>query len=224
MPLKIYEHLMVGPLACNCYIVGDPSTLQAIVIDPGDDPAVILEAIARHGLSLGLTVATHAHFDHIMAAEALRQATGAPFYLHALDLPLLDWVPASLQLFLGRAAGTAPDVDSTLADGDELKVGSIGLEVIHTPGHSPGSICLVSSGSDQERILFSGDTLFAQSVGRTDLPGGDMEQLVASVKERLFLLGDLPVYPGHGPATMLDRERFENPFVGEGSHFWGGSA
>jgi glyoxylase-like metal-dependent hydrolase (beta-lactamase superfamily II) len=220
MPLKIYEHLLVGPLACNCYIVGDPDTLQAIVIDPGDDPGVILEAVARHGLSLGLTVATHAHFDHIMAAEALRAATGAPFYLHSKDVPLLDWVPASLQLFLGRATGAAPNADSILADGDELKVGNAGLGVIHTPGHSPGSICLVSTGPEAERVLFSGDTLFAQSVGRTDLPGGDMDELLSSVKNRLFLLGDLPVYPGHGPATMLDRERYENPFVGEGSQFW----
>ena len=212
--LKIYGHLVVGPLACNCYIVGDPETAQAIVIDPGDDPEAILNIVASHGLTLGLTVATHAHFDHIMAAEALRAATGAPFYLHTDDVALLDWVPASLQLFLGRATGTAPEVDARLADGDEIKVGSSGLEVIHTPGHSPGSICLLGG-----EMLFAGDTLFAQSVGRTDLPGGDTDQLIGSIKRRLFTLGDLPVYPGHGPATTLERERFENPFVGKNAPF-----
>jgi glyoxylase-like metal-dependent hydrolase (beta-lactamase superfamily II) len=217
MALKIYEHLLVGPLACNCYIVGDPETSHAIVIDPGDDADVILEALRRHGLTLGLIVATHAHFDHIMAAEALRAATGAPFYLHSDDLSLLDWVPASLQLFLGRVKGKAPEVDVVIKDGDEVKVGGTGLEVLHTPGHSPGSICLLSQDADNGRLLFSGDTLFAQSVGRTDLPGGDMHQLLASIKQRLLPLGDLVVFPGHGPATSLERERFENPFLGEWS-------
>lgn len=221
MALRIYEHLLVGPLACNCYLLGDPATLQAIVVDPGDDAETILELIAKHGLTLGLTVATHAHFDHVMAAEALRLATDAPFYLHVDDVELLDWIPASLELFLGRNDGTAPQVNGRLKDGDELKVGESGLEVIHTPGHSPGSICLVSGPVGGERLLFSGDTLFAGSVGRVDLPGGDGHQIVESIRSRLFPLGDLPVFPGHGRPTTIDRERVDNPFVGEGARFWG---
>jgi hydroxyacylglutathione hydrolase len=217
MALKIYENLLVGPLACNCYIVGDPDTSQAIVIDPGDDPETILEGLRRHGLSLGLIVATHAHFDHVMGAEALRTATGAPFYLHGDDISLLDWVPASLQLFLGRVTGRAPEVDGVVKDGDCLKVGGEGLEVLHTPGHSPGSICMLSEGGEG-RLLFSGDTLFAQSVGRTDLPGGDMNELLRSINQRLLPLGDVMVFPGHGPATSLEQERYENPFLA-GRHF-----
>ncbi len=215
MALKIYEHLLVGPLACNCYIVGDPETSQAIVIDPGDDADAILQALGRHGLRLALTVATHAHFDHIMAAEALRSATGAPFYLHSDDLSLLDWVPASLQLFLGRVKGEVPEVDVVVKDGDLVSVGGTELQILHTPGHSPGSICLLSPDGEKGPVLFSGDTLFAQSVGRTDLPGGDMDQLIGSIKQRLLPLGDLIVFPGHGPATSLERERYENPFLGE---------
>lgn len=221
MALEIYEHLLVGPLACNCYVLGDPATLQAIVVDPGDDAETILGRVAKHGLTLGLTVATHAHFDHVMAAEALRLATGAPFYLHADDVDLLDWVPASLEMFLGRTDGKAPEVDGTVKDGDELKVGGSSLEIIHTPGHSPGSICLVSDAARGDRLLFSGDTLFAGSVGRVDLPGGDGHQIVESIRQRLFPLGDLSVYPGHGGSTTLDQERISNPFVGEGARFWG---
>ena len=133
-------------------------------------------------------------------------------YLHTDDVPLLEWVPAGLQLFLGRNNGDVPEVDHTLDDGDEVSVGTLSLEVVHTPGHSPGSICLVSPG---DGVVFSGDTLFEASIGRTDLPGGDTEQLIASIKKRLFPLGDLHVFPGHGGPTTLERERYENPFVGE---------
>jgi hydroxyacylglutathione hydrolase len=220
MGLKIFEHLVVGDLSCNCYLIGDPLTREAMVLDPGDDGGRIEKAIARHDLTVIAIVATHAHFDHIMAAEVLRAATGAPFYLHLSDLDLLQWLPASLEMFLGmQNPPPAPEVDNKLNDGDELKVGEHSLQVIHTPGHSPGSICLLT-GTDQDRTLFSGDTLFAMSVGRADLPGGDQDALLSSIRERLFPLGEMPVYPGHGPATTLDRERVNNPFVGEGSRFW----
>lgn len=221
MALEIYEQRVVGPLACNCYLLGDPATRQAIVVDPGDDAETILGLLAKHSLTLGLIVATHAHFDHVMAADALRSATGAPFYLHHDDVGLLEWIPSSLELFLGRRGGQAPEVTNQLHDGDELRVGEASLEVIHTPGHSPGSICLVSAGSADERLLLSGDTLFAGSVGRVDLPGGDGQQIVTSIRERLFPLGDLPVFPGHGAKTTMDRERVSNPFAGEGARFWG---
>ena len=212
--------MVVGDLSCNCYLVGDPASRQAVVIDPGDDGGLITEAIARHGLEVVAIVATHAHFDHLLAAEAIRAATGAPFYLHLEDLELLQWLPASLQLFLGVFDGPPPpEVDKQLEDGDEIAVGSSRLLVVHTPGHSPGSICLLTSDG-AERQLFSGDTLFAMSVGRSDLPGGDPDSLFASIRQRLFPLGDMPVRPGHGPSTTLDRERVANPFVGEGSRFW----
>ncbi|MEX0789618.1 MAG: MBL fold metallo-hydrolase [Actinomycetota bacterium] len=222
MALKIYEHMVVGDLSCNCYLVGDPQTRQAMVLDPGDDGGRILQAVARHDLTVVAIVATHAHFDHILAADSLRAATGAPFYLHLADMDLLQWLPASLEMFLGvRDPAPAPDVDTRLSDGDELKLGEQTLEVIHTPGHSEGSICLLT-GSADDRMLFSGDTLFAMSVGRSDLPGGDQDALVSSIHRRLFPLGEMPVFPGHGPATSLDRERVNNPFVGEGSRFWSG--
>jgi glyoxylase-like metal-dependent hydrolase (beta-lactamase superfamily II) len=195
---------------------------QAVVIDPGDDGGRIHQAIGRHGLTVVAVVATHAHFDHILAAEAIRAATGAPFYLHLDDVELLQWLPASLRLFLGIAhSPPPPEVDGKLADGDELTVGEGRLQVIHTPGHSEGSICLLAPDAT-EAMLFSGDTLFAMSIGRTDLPGGDPQALVASIRQRLFPLGDLPVFPGHGPATTLDRERVSNPFAGEGARFWSG--
>jgi glyoxylase-like metal-dependent hydrolase (beta-lactamase superfamily II) len=220
MALKIFEHMVVGDLSCNCYLIGDPVTRQAMVLDPGDDGGRIEEAIARHALTVTAIVATHAHFDHILAAEVLRASTGAPFYLHLADLDLLQWLPASLQMFLGmQDPPPAPEVDTTLNDGDELNVGHHSLQVIHTPGHSPGSICLLA-GTHQDGVLFSGDTLFAMSVGRADLPGGDPDALVSSIRNRLFPLGEMAVYPGHGPATTLDRERVSNPFVGEGSRFW----
>lgn len=217
MPLMIYEQLCVGPLACNCYILGDPATMQAVIVDPGDEAGTILDLLEKHGLSLALTVATHAHFDHVMAADALRAATGAPLHLHSGDVGLLQWIPASLQMFLGRSEGTAPQVDHLLSDGDEVRFGESALEVIHTPGHSPGSICLVSAGE----VLFSGDTLFAGSVGRVDLPGGDGHQIVESIQKRLFPLGDLPVLAGHGGPTTIGREKLDNPFVGRGASFWG---
>lgn len=220
MGLRIYDHLVVGALACNCYVVGDPDTMQAIVIDPGDDAGRILEAVTSRGLKLAASVATHAHFDHILAAEALSALTGVPFLLHLEDVELLRWLPDSLGLFLGIHDGPpAPEVDRRLADGDVIRVGARELRVIHTPGHSPGSICLLAE-EPEEAMVFAGDTLFANSVGRTDLPGGDQTQLITSIRQRLFPLGDLAVYPGHGPATALGKEKVSNPFVGQGARFW----
>ena len=168
MALEIFWHSEVGPLACNCYIVGDPATKEAIVIDPGGDIQVILDALAEKELRVTAIVATHAHFDHLVAAGELRAATGAPFHMHKEDRPLLDWYQESGRLFLGIELPPPPEVDTDAGEGDLIKAGSEKLEVIHTPGHSPGSISLATPG-----IVFSGDTLFAQGVGRTDLPGGD---------------------------------------------------
>ena len=213
MSLEIFWHREVGPLACNCYVVGDPATKEAIVIDPGGDANALIEGLAELQLRVVAIVATHAHFDHLIAAEAVRAHTGAPFYMHPSDRPLLDWFQESALMFLGMETGPPPEVDTSAAEGDVLRAGSVELSVLHTPGHSPGSISLV-----HERAVFSGDTLFAGSVGRTDLPGGDTRTLVDAVKQKLFGLDlALPVYPGHGPATTLERERATNPFVGEGA-------
>ena len=217
MALQIFSHREVGPLACNCYIVGDSDTKEAIVIDPGGDVDLIVQDIAEAGLNITALIATHAHFDHVLAAEALREKTGAPFYLHQEDKPVLQWLQASGQMFLGIELPPPPDVDTTPSEGDLLIAGGVELQVIHTPGHSPGSISLLGDGA-----LFAGDTLFAGSVGRTDLPGGDTKTLVDAVRNKLFALDDtLPVYPGHGPATTLGEEKRSNPFVGEGAGgFW----
>ena len=216
MALRVYEHLVVGLLQCNCYLVGDPETSDALVVDPGDDPDAILAAAERHGLRLAAAVATHAHFDHVLAAEALRERAGIPFWIHGDDLDILSRQQEAGRWFLGIELPPPPEVDRKLTDGDEAAAGSLRLEVVHTPGHSPGSISLVAP----DEAVFSGDTLFAGSIGRTDLPGGSQELELASIRTRLFPLGDLPVYPGHGEATTLHRERASNPFMGGSSGFW----
>ena len=207
---SILYHREVGPLACNCYIVGDRATGEAILIDPGGDADEIAEAIAAAGIRITAIVATHAHFDHIIAAERLRALTGAPFYLHDGDRALLDWMQTSGRLFLGVELPPPPEVDRTAAEGDILSAGGLSLEVMHTPGHSPGSLSLV--GDD---AIFSGDTLFSRSIGRTDLPGGDATTLLQVIAAKLFPFDDdVEVYPGHGPSTTIGEERRFNPFVG----------
>lgn len=209
MSRSILYHREVGPLACNCYIVGDEATKQAIVIDPGGDEDELAEAIASKELMVVAIVATHAHFDHIIAAQRLRELTGAPFYLHDADRVLLDWMQTSGRLFLGVDLPPAPDVDRSAPEGELLSAGDLRLEVLHTPGHSPGSISLIADDS-----IFSGDTLFAGSVGRTDLPGGDTSLLLKTISDKLFEFGDdVPVYPGHGPSTTIGEERRFNPFL-----------
>jgi glyoxylase-like metal-dependent hydrolase (beta-lactamase superfamily II) len=211
--VEIFYHREVGPLACNCYVVGDPATSEAIVIDPGGDASEIIAAIEERNLTITAIVATHAHFDHLIAADVVREHTAAPMYLHDSDRPLLDWFQTSGLMFLGMELPPPPEIDSSPKEGDRLVAGSAELVVVHTPGHSPGSISLVSDSA-----LFSGDTLFADSIGRSDLPGGDGDQLIASIHNKLFESpDDLPVYPGHGPATTIGKERRFNPFVGSGS-------
>jgi glyoxylase-like metal-dependent hydrolase (beta-lactamase superfamily II) len=217
--LEIFYHREVGPLACNCYVVGDPDTRDAIVIDPGGDAEEIVAALNDKKLHVSAIVATHAHFDHLIAAEVVRAHTGAPLYLHDSDRPLLDWFQESGLLFLGAKLPPPPQIDSSAAEGDRLKAGAAELLVVHTPGHSPGSISLVS-----DTALFSGDVLFADSIGRSDLPGGDTDTLVSSIHNKLFELpDDLPVYPGHGPPTKIGKERELNPFVGSRGGMFPGS-
>jgi hydroxyacylglutathione hydrolase len=207
--LEIFAHRVVGALECNCYVVGDPVAREAIVIDPGDDAAEIAGAAADQGLSISSIVATHAHFDHVLAAARLKELTGAPFLLHRDDTALLSWLQESVRVWLGVEAPPPPEVDGFPAEGDTLTAGGLELEVVHTPGHSPGSISLIAP-----EAVFSGDTLFAGSVGRTDLPGGDGGALLHAIRSKLFALEDeRPVLPGHGPATTVGYERRHNPFV-----------
>lgn len=213
MTVEIFYHREVGPLACNCYVVGDHATRAAIVIDPGGDAAELTRAIDELRVDVKAVVATHAHFDHLIAADAVRAHTGAPVYLHDSDRPLLDWFQASGMMFLGLELPPPPDIDSSLQEGGRLVAGAAELVVVHTPGHSPGSISLLGDG-----LVFSGDTLFADSIGRSDLPGGDTETLLSSIRDKLFdVADDTPVYPGHGPPTTIGREKRFNPFVGSGA-------
>lgn len=210
MTKTLLAHFVVGPLGCNCYVVGDPATMEAVLVDPGGDAALLTAELDRLGVTVTAIVATHAHFDHLIAGEAVRAHTGAPFYLHPSDRFLLDWWYESGRMFLGIELPPPPEVDADASDGLVLPAGATKLEVIHTPGHSPGSISLVSADA-----LYSGDALFAGSVGRTDLPGGDTKVLVDAIKTKLFAFDDAtPVLPGHGEPTTIGEEKERNPFVG----------
>lgn len=206
----IHEILAVGPLACNCSIFGDEASGEAIVVDPGDDVEEIQRILERHGLQVRAIVITHAHIDHIGGAHQLKTFTGAPVYLHPADLAVYDQLEMQAA-WLGLWPPPRVQVDRMLAEGDQLKLGGVSFEVLHTPGHTPGSICLWIPA---EKKLVAGDTLFRDSIGRTDLPGGDAEQILRSIRDKLLVLPeDTFVIPGHGPTTTLGRERQHNFFL-----------
>ena len=206
----IHEILPVGMLQCNCSIFGDETTHQAMVIDPGDEIARILEILARHSLTVTAIVITHAHIDHIAGAQKLKQATGAPVYMNLEDSELQAMLDVQAG-WLGMPVPDAVEIDVPVNDGDKLLVGTTEVHVLHTPGHTQGSICL---WLPTERKLFSGDTLFRDSIGRTDLPGGDSRQILQSIHDQLLPLpGETEVFPGHGDATTIDRERRSNCFL-----------
>ncbi len=210
MTLRVVAH-EVGPLRSNSYIVYDDGTREAVVIDAGDDAWLILETLQERRLKLNAVYATHGHFDHVMAVDDLKQALKIPFYIHRLDLEVLSMAREMTRRFLGIDVGDPPSPDGYLEDGQTIQVGGETLRVIHTPGHSPGSVCFYGGG-----MLFSGDLLFMGSVGRTDAPGGSAEQLTHSILEKVFKLpDDVKVYPGHGPETTIGWEKKHNPFVGE---------
>jgi glyoxylase-like metal-dependent hydrolase (beta-lactamase superfamily II) len=209
----IHEIFPVGMLACNCSVLGDESTGEAVVIDPGDEVEQIQRILAKHHLRAKYIVATHAHIDHVGGIEKLKQATGAAVLMHEKDLPLFQNLGLQAQ-WLGLPAPAITEVDQFLKEGDSLRCGSLSLEVLHTPGHSPGSLSLHLPG-DHQRIL-SGDTLFQGSIGRTDLWGGSLEEILRSIRNRLLIFPDeTPVFPGHGPATTIGAERESNPFLVE---------
>lgn len=206
----LIETVVVGPLQVNCYIVACPKTLDAMVIDPGDDGERILEAVRSAGWRVVRIVNTHGHFDHIGGNRALVEATGAELMIHELDLPLLHKAQTHAQLY-GLCTEASPVPELLLHDGEKIRFGELCCEVIHLPGHSPGGIAL-HCGSH----LFVGDVLFAGSIGRTDLPGGDHHALVNGIRSRLWKLPpETIVHPGHGPDTTIAREKRSNPYVGE---------
>jgi glyoxylase-like metal-dependent hydrolase (beta-lactamase superfamily II) len=207
----IHEVLSVGMLACNCSILGDEESGEAIVIDPGDEVERIQEVLARRKLHLKYIVATHAHLDHVGGLEPLKRATGAAALMHEADLPLYQNLPLQAE-WLGIVPPAVAEIDRLLKDGDAIHFGSHVLDVLHTPGHSPGSISLHLR--DGQSLLFSGDTLFQGGIGRTDLWGGSYEELLRSIRDRLLVFPDeTPVFPGHGPATLIGEERETNQFL-----------
>lgn len=207
----IHEIIPLGMLQCNCSIVGDEATREAVVIDPGDDIDRVREILSRHKLNARYIVATHAHIDHVGGIEKLQQVTGARVLMHHADLALYQNL-ALQATWLGVPPPGTVDVDQFLSEGDVLRWGSLALEVLHTPGHSPGSLSLHLPG--EHRRIFSGDTLFQGSIGRTDLWGGDYEKILRSIRTSLLEFPDeTPVFPGHGEPTTIGKERETNPFL-----------
>ena len=206
----ILETFPVGPLRCNCTILGDETSHEAIVVDPGDNIPDILARLRKHGLTLRQIIVTHAHIDHVGGAAVLRRATGAPVLLHQHDLGLLEM----MEMQAGWLGVPTPEIvppDASADDGTIIGLASFPGQVLHTPGHTPGSICLLFP---KENLLLAGDTLFAGSIGRTDLPGGDGRQILDSLRGRLLVLPDsIRVVPGHGAETTIGEEKQSNPYL-----------
>jgi glyoxylase-like metal-dependent hydrolase (beta-lactamase superfamily II) len=204
----ILETFEVGPFLVNCYLVGCETTHDAMIIDPGDMGDMVLERARELNLQVKHIINTHGHADHIKDNGLVKDRTGAPIWIHPLDAPMLPVPNHNLSAFFGFSI-SSPPADKFLEDGQEFKLGAISFKIIHTPGHSKGGVCLL-----HDRILFCGDTLFCESIGRTDLPGGDFDALEQSIRNRIYTLDDdVTVYPGHGPATSVGFEKHSNPFV-----------
>ena len=200
--------IVVGRLQTNCYVLQSEST--ALVIDPGDEPERIIRFLKDIAVKPTHIVATHTHFDHVLGVDTIRAKLKIPFLIHRDDLSMLESMQSRVREIMSFSVPPPPKVDQFLEDGQSIEFGQDKVEVIHTPGHSPGSISL--AGQD---FVMTGDALFNQSIGRTDLPGGDLDTLIRSITQRLFILDDdTIVYPGHGPETSIGDEKFANPFVG----------
>lgn len=204
----ILESVVVGPLMVNCYVLGCESSREGVVVDPGDDTDRILEAVSRHGLKVVAVINTHGHFDHTGGNQRIVTETGAGLLIHELDVPMLARAVDTAAMF-GLTAENSPPPSRFLTEGEFVAFGEYRLRVLHTPGHTLGGCSLHLEG-----MVFTGDTLFADSVGRTDFPGGSSVALGKSIREKLLILpDDTIVYPGHGPSTTIGRERKHNPYL-----------
>jgi hydroxyacylglutathione hydrolase len=215
----IHEILPVGMLQCNCSIIGDPETREALVVDPGDETGRILELLARHGLTVKAIVSTHAHIDHVGGLRKMQEVSGAPVLMHGDDMELYRHLDVQAA-WLGTRPPDPANIDKFLREGDTLRWGRFEANVLHTPGHTRGSISLYLAPENKGEVgaeagkLLAGDTLFAGSIGRTDLPGGSFEQILRSIHQKLLILpDDTIVYPGHGAITTIGEERASNPFL-----------
>ncbi|MCX7642485.1 MAG: MBL fold metallo-hydrolase [Armatimonadetes bacterium] len=208
----LVDSVIVSPFQTNCYIIACPKTKKGIIIDPGDEPERILAVTRFHQITVTAIVSTHGHLDHVLAVGAVKEATGAPFLLSELDLPIAQSAHIQARLY-DWFAEPVPAPDDFLQEGQTLTVGEISFQVIHLPGHTPGHIALYFEDDDGTKHLFSGDVLFAGSVGRTDLPGGNWWQLQNSLKRLMSLPEETIVYSGHGRRTTIGEERRYNPFV-----------
>ncbi len=206
----IRETFPVGPLQCNCTILGDEATHEAIVVDPGDNIPQIVARLNAHGLTVKQIIITHAHIDHVGGALRLKRLTGAPILLNERDLPLLEMMDMQAG-WLGIAPPEVAPPDGNLEDGMTIGLASYPALVLHTPGHTEGSVCLHFA---PQNLLLAGDTLFAGSIGRTDLPGGNSAKIIDSIHDRLMVLpAETKVIPGHGPETSIGLEARQNPFL-----------
>ncbi len=213
----LVENIIVGMLQVNCYVLGCEETNEGVVIDPGDFGSRIVDLIRELQLKIVAIPNTHAHFDHVLAVNEVRTATGAPFWLHAADEPVLERGQEMVKMWMGYDPGPMPQVDGPIVAGDTVRFGKQELEVRLAPGHSPGSVVYIHHASKQ---VFAGDVLFAGSVGRFDFPGSDGPTLLRSIREQLLTLpDDYTVYPGHGPATTIGRERRRNPYLQPGAEY-----
>jgi len=205
----IVRGIVVGVFAENCWVIGNRRTGEAIAIDPGDQPEEILAMARDMGVKIKVIANSHAHVDHILGVRGVQAATGAKFHMHEGERPIAAQAARTALMFTGQEVEPPPDPDAHLTDGDEIDVEGVKLKVIHTPGHTPGSLSFYTEG-----MLFSGDTLFQGSIGRTDLPGGSYEQEMASIIDKLLVLpDDTVVLPGHMRETRIGFERQANPFV-----------
>jgi hydroxyacylglutathione hydrolase len=207
--------LVVGPIQANCYVLGCERTKEAAVIDPGGDVDKILMTLAKDKLRCVYIINTHGHFDHTGDNKRLKEVTGAKLVIHRADAPMILQQGSNGSMW-GMEVEDSPPPDLYVEEGDVISLGDISLQVLHTPGHSPGGTSLLT-----DKIVFVGDTLFAGSIGRTDLPGGDYDTLIRNVKEKIFSLGDdVVIYPGHGPKTTVGREKRHNPFFASSGARW----
>ncbi|MCH7818071.1 MAG: MBL fold metallo-hydrolase [Candidatus Marinimicrobia bacterium] len=212
--MKIRKFVL-GVYQENAYLISDESTKESIVIDPGENPVQILEVIKSEKLVVKYILNTHAHIDHVLGVNAVKEATNAPFYLNENDIPLLNALPEQAEMLGLNGKYEVPEVDGNIAEGDQFSLGSSKIEVLFTPGHSPGSVTF-----SMDDMIFSGDVLFAGSVGRVDLPGGSWEILRTSINDKLFPLDrDTVVYSGHGAETTIGKEIDTNPFLQPGFEF-----